>query len=204
MEQGAFGHLVRELSHLPGLGPRSARRIALHLLTGDLARIDRLAGALSTAAQSLKVCSTCGNLDDRDPCHICLDPTRGRDQLAVVSGVADIWAMERTGQYKGRYHVLGGILSAIDGVTPEKLRIEGLVTRLQQETQHLELVLALPATVDGQATIHYICDRLHQALSSEQMPKITRLALGLPMGGELDYLDDGTITAALRARSVLS
>lgn len=203
MEQGAFGHLVRELTHLPGLGPRSARRIALHLLTGDLSRIDRLASALTTAAQSLKVCTTCGNLDDRDPCHICLDHTRDAAQLAVVAGVADIWAMERTRQYKGQYHVLGGILSAIDGVTPEKLRIEQLVTRVQAGGC-VELVLALPATVDGQATIHYVCDRLHQALGANHLPKMTRLALGLPMGGELDYLDDGTITAALRARSALS
>ena len=202
MEQGAFGHLVRELARLPGLGPRSARRIALHLLTGSPDQIGKLAAALTGAAEALRTCAICGNLDDRDPCHICADTRRDETTLCVVAGVADVWAMERTHQFKGRYHVLGGILSAIDGVTPDLLRIDALVTRLQLKPV-AEVVLALAATVDGQATAHYLNDRILQALPREQQPRLTRLALGLPMGGELDYLDDGTIAAAIKARSTL-
>lgn len=202
MEQGAFGHLVRELSRLPGLGPRSARRIALHLLTGSVDQINKLASALTGAAESLKVCTTCGNLDDRDPCHICLDPARDQTALCIVAGVADVWAMERTHQFKGRYHVLGGILSAIDGVTPEQLRIDQLIRRLNDAPVG-EVILALAATVDGQATAHYLQDRMEQGVPRNIHPKLTRLALGLPMGGELDYLDDGTISAAIKARAAL-
>lgn len=201
MEQGAFGHLVRELSRLPGLGPRSARRIALHLLTAQKDQMKGLATALSDAAERLRVCTTCGNLDDRDPCHICLDPSRDPTKLCVVATVADVWALERTHQFKGRYHVLGGILSAIDGVTPEQLRIETMIERLR-DGEVTEMILALSATVDGQATSHYLQDRILQAMNGSA-PKLTRLALGLPMGGELDYLDDGTITAALKARAAL-
>jgi recombination protein RecR len=202
MEQGAFGHLVRELSRLPGLGPRSARRIALHLLTGSPDQIAKLSSALSGAAESLRTCALCGNLDDRDPCHICVDSARDTSALCVVAGVADVWAMERTHQFRGRYHVLGGILSAIDGVTPDLLRIDGLLRRLS-DTPVTEVILALAATVDGQATAHYLNDRIQQELPAGKRPKLTRLALGLPMGGELDYLDDGTIAAAVRARAAL-
>lgn len=202
MEQGAFGHLVRELSRLPGLGPRSARRIALHLLTGPIDHIHKLASALTGAADALRLCSVCGNLDDRDPCHICVDPSRDVTSLCVVAGVADVWAMERTHQFKGKYHVLGGILSAIDGITPERLRIEPLVARLNAQPVS-EVILALAATVDGQATAHYLQDRIDQGVAIDRRPKLTRLALGLPMGGELDYLDDGTISAAIKARSTM-
>lgn len=202
MEHGSFGHLMRVLSRLPGLGPRSARRIALHLLTGSIDQVQVLADALLDAARSLQTCTTCGNLDDRNPCHICVDHARDPQALCVVATVADVWAMERTHQFRGRYHVLGGILSAIDGVTPEQLRITSLVTRLQNEEMR-ELVLALPATVDGQATTHYVHDCIIQAINDNKRPKMTRLALGLPMGGELDYLDDGTIAAALKARAAI-
>jgi recombination protein RecR len=201
LDHGSFGILVRELARLPGLGPRSARRIALQLLTGSHDHLHRLARALTDAANTLKVCDQCGNLDDFNPCSICTDQSRDAGILCVVAGVADVWAMERTHQYKGRYHVLGGILSAIDGVTPDFLRIEGLVTRAQQHPFR-EIILALPATVDGQSTAHYLTDRLHQALGATR-PQLTRLALGLPMGGELDYLDEGTIIAALRARAAI-
>lgn len=202
MEHGAFGHLVRTLSRLPGLGPRSARRMALHLLTDQPGQVDVLVDALRDAAARLKTCSVCGNLDDHDPCHICTDSSRAADVICVVAGVADIWAIERTHQFKGRYHVLGGILSAIDGVTPDDLRIAPLIARAQ-EGQIAEIVLALPATVDGQATTHYLHDCLVHAAGQGVAAKMTRLALGLPMGGELDYMDDGTIAAAYRARAVL-
>lgn len=197
---GAFATLLQELSRLPGLGPRSARRVALHLLTSRGGQLDRLAGALHLAAQTMKICAVCGNLDDHDPCRVCRDATRDSGLLCVVAGVADVWAIERTGQFKGRYHVLGGVLSAIDGVTPDLLRVQGLLDRLAQGPVR-EVVLALAATVDGQTTAHYLAERVEAVFPAEQQPKITRLALGLPMGGELDYLDDGTIAAALRARS---
>lgn len=161
-----------------------------------------LALALSSAAESLRVCTTCGNLDDRDPCSICVDGARDQTKLCIVAGVADVWALERTHQFRGRYHILGGVLSAIDGVTPDHLRIDLLITRLQQ-TGVDEVILALSATIDGQATAHYLQDRIEQGVLVDHRPRLTRLALGLPMGGELDYLDDGTITAALRARTGL-
>ncbi len=203
MDHGAFGHLVRVLSRLPGLGPRSARRIALHLLTGSEGQIDTLSEALREAARSLKTCSTCGNLDDCDPCHICADGSRDPRSLCVVAGVADVWALERTRGFKGRYHILGGILSALDGVTPDLLRLTSLRARIEGGAID-EVVLALPATVDGQTTMHYLNDIVAQSGGhGRPVPKVTRLALGLPMGGELDYLDDGTIAAALKARAVV-
>jgi recombination protein RecR len=202
MEHGAFGQLVRELARLPGLGPRSARRIALHLLTRAKPQGRDLAAALIQAADRLKICSTCGNLDDCDPCHICTDPKRESHSLCVVASVADVWAMERTHQFKGRYHILGGILSAIDGVTPDQLRLQGLLDRLRAAPPS-EVILALAATVDGQATMHYLNDCIAQAFPANARPKVTRLALGLPLGGELDFLDDGTITVALRARAAV-
>jgi recombination protein RecR len=203
MDHGAFGQLVRDLSRLPGLGPRSARRIALHLLTRTSSQQARgLASSIVTAVDKLRTCSVCGNLDEADPCHICTDPKRDASLLCVVASVADIWAMERTRQFKGRYHVLGGILSAIDGVTPDHLRLSGLVDRLRPGGVR-EVILALAATVDGQATTHYLHDYMTQQLSPDVRPSMTRLALGLPLGGELDFLDDGTITVALRARGVV-
>lgn len=199
-DRGAFAALLQELSRLPGLGPRSARRVALHLLTARGGEMARLTSALQLAAETMRVCPVCGNLDDQEPCRICRDGTRDSGLLCVVAGVADVWAIERTHQFKGRYHVLGGVLSAIDGVTPDFLRVQGLLDRLAAAPVR-EVVLALAATVDGQTTAHYLAERIEAAGLSSSCPQITRLALGLPMGGELDYLDDGTIAAALCARA---
>jgi recombination protein RecR len=205
MDHGAFGQLVKELARLPGFGPRSARRIALHLLTDASMPAKTLASTITHAANTMKICTICGMLDDHDPCHICADNRRDGSQLCIVSGVSDVWAVERTHQFKGRYHILGGILSAIDGVTPDMLRINSFIRRLTTEIGgHVtEIVLALPATIDGQTTSHYIQDCIARAVPAENRPKITRLALGLPVGGELDYLDDGTISAAFKARAVV-
>ena len=205
MDHGAFGQLVKELSRLPGLGPRSARRIALHLLTQNPAPARPLADALTHAANTMKICTTCGMLDDHDPCYICADHRRDPTQLCIVAGVSDVWAVERTHQFKGRYHILGGILSAIDGVTPDMLRINSFMQRLNTDVgSHVtEIVLALPATIDGQTTSHYLHDCIARAVPADRRPTLTRLALGLPVGGELDYLDDGTIAAAFKARAVV-
>lgn len=191
-------HLIRQLASLPGLGGRSARRIALHLLSKRQAAMIPLANALQDAAENVKECKKCGNLDMRDPCSICSDEKRANGQLCVVAQVSDLWAIERTGAYKGRYFVLGGVLSALDGVGPEDLGLYDLVDKVRLE-DYKEIILALSATVDGQSTAHYIADMLADIDVS-----ITRLAHGVPVGGELDYLDDGTITTALNARSQAS
>ncbi len=197
MTEGPLEHLIRLLSGLPGLGNRSARRIALHLLSKRGALMMPLANALSDAAQNVKSCHVCGNLDMNDPCGICKDVKRYDTQICVVAHVSDVWAIERTGAFKGRYHVLGGLLSALDGIGPEDLRIHKLVERVEAATVPVdEVILALSATVDGQSTAHYISDHL-SALGA----KVTHLAHGVPVGGELDYLDDGTITTALRSRA---
>ncbi len=188
-------HLIGLLSGLPGLGNRSARRIALHLLSKRGALMMPLANALSDAAQNVKSCSICGNLDMVDPCSICTSHKRNETQICVVAGVSDVWAIERTGAFRGKYHVLGGLLSALDGISPEDLRIAKLIERASNDMVE-EIILALSATVDGQSTAHYISDHL------ETLPaKISHLAHGVPVGGELDYLDDGTIITALRSRS---
>ena len=184
--------LIQLLARLPGLGPRSARRAALYLLKRREQVMQPLAAALGAAAAAIRPCATCGNLDTQDPCAICRDPERDSSLICVVEDLADLWALERTGAYRGRYHVLGGTLSALDGVGPDELNIARLIARLGPET---ELILALNATVDGQTTAHYLADR---ALPTGA--KISRLAQGVPLGGELDYLDDGTLTAALKAR----
>ncbi len=192
----ALDEVVRLLGRLPGLGPRSARRAALHLLKRRDAHLRPLAAALVRVADDVKVCAVCGNLDTSDPCAVCANPVRDRSVLCVVEEVDDLWAMERGGAFKGHYHVLGGTLSAIDGVGPEDLRIPALVRRIEQAPPPSpEVVLALGATVDGQTTAHYIAERL-QPLGVA----VTRLAHGVPLGGQLTYLDDGTIDAALRAR----
>jgi recombination protein RecR len=190
----AIDRLIAELARLPGVGPRSARRLALHLLRQKDQRIPHLVSALTMALQDVKTCSICGALDDHDPCATCTDATRDASALCVVEDVADVWAMERARVFRGRYHVLGGTLSAIDQRGPDSLRIEPLIARVQAgEVQ--ELILALSATMAGQTTAHYVAERL------TGLPvKITRLAQGIPMGGELDYLDDGTLGAALSAR----
>lgn len=188
-------HLIRQLAGLPGLGGRSARRIALHLLGKRQAAMIPLSNALREAAENVKECSKCGNLDMRDPCSICCDEKRGGGQICVVAHVSDLWALERTGAYKGRYFVLGGVLSALDGIGPEDLGMYDLVDQVRLG-EYREVILALAATVDGQSTAHYIADLL-----KDIDVNITRLAHGVPVGGELDYLDDGTITTALNARS---
>jgi recombination protein RecR len=187
--------LVQLLSKLPGLGPRSGRRAALQLLKRRETLLLPLAAALAAAAQRVHPCSICGNLDDSDPCAICSDPKRDPQMLCVVEDVADLWAIERTGAFAGRYHVLGGTLSALDGIGPEDLDIAGLVRRAPRGG---EVIIALNATVEGQTTAHYLIDRLTPSGAA-----VTRLAHGVPVGGELDYLDEGTLTAALKARRPL-
>jgi recombination protein RecR len=186
--------LIGLLAKLPGLGPRSARRAALALLKRREQLLNPLADALSEAAARVKTCSVCGSLDTQDPCAICSDPQRDRALICVVEEVGALWAMERAGAFRGRYHVLGGLLSALDGVGPEALRIGPLVSRAGDGVVR-EVVLALPATVDGQTTAHYLADRL-----AGTGVEVTSLARGVPVGGELDWLDDGTIAQALRAR----
>ncbi|MSO77099.1 MAG: recombination protein RecR [Alphaproteobacteria bacterium] len=186
--------LIQLLARLPGLGPRSARRAVLHLIRRRETLLAPLTRALGDVASNIRTCSTCGNLDTTDPCAICADPVRDTAQLCVVEGVADLWAIERSGAYKGRYHVLGGVLSALDGVRPADLAIDGLVGRASQPGVR-EAILATNATVEGQTTAHYVAERL-----AATGVAVTRLAHGLPVGGELDYLDDGTLMAALSAR----
>jgi len=187
--------LIQLLARLPGLGPRSARRAALHLVRRRADLMEPLTSALRDALEKIVVCRTCGNIDTRDPCTVCADPTRDRSMLIVVESVADLWALERAGAASGRYHVLGGTLSPLDGIGPDDLNIESLVKRAH-EPDVKELVLALNATVDGQTTAHYITD-----LMRDTNVKVTRLAHGVPVGGELDYLDEGTLSAAIRSRT---
>jgi recombination protein RecR len=189
--------LIQLLSKLPGLGPRSARRAALFLLKRRESLMEPLAAALTETAAKVRPCSRCGNLDTADPCALCRDPRRDPGLICVVEDVADLWAIERSAAYNGLYHVLGGTLSALDGVGPEDLRIEPLVKRVG-ETKAREVILALNATVEGQTTAHYVMDRL----VATSVP-VSRLAHGVPVGGELDYLDEGTLTAALAARKPL-
>jgi recombination protein RecR len=186
--------LIALLSKLPGLGPRSARRAALALLKKRDTLLEPLAAAMSEAAAAISSCEICGNLDTQSPCAICSDPRRDTHILCVVEDVADLWALERAGVFRGRYHVLGGALSALDGVTPERLNVGGLLERAQQGVD--EVILAMNATVEGQTTAHYLMDLLGDR-------KVTRLAHGVPVGGELDYLDEGTLSAAFKARRAL-
>ena len=194
MAGAEIDELIRLLARLPGLGPRSARRAALHLMRQHDTLLAPLAEAMTQAASAIRTCSICNTLDTSDPCAICSDPRRDRSTICVVEQVADLWALERSRSYHGLYHVLGGTLSALDGVTPDDLAIPALVNRAREESVR-EVILALNATVDGQTTAHFVADRLAHADVT-----ISRLAHGLPVGGELDYLDDGTLSAALRAR----
>jgi len=187
--------LIQYLAKLPGLGPRSARRAALFLLKRREALLQPLAAALAAAGERVQPCGICGNLDDGDPCAICRDTRRDATLLSVVEDVADLWAIERTGAFAGRYHVLGGTLSALDGIGPEDLDIDGLVRRAGDGVG--EVIIALNATVDGQTTAHYLIDRL-----APTGVAVTRLAHGVPVGGELDYLDEGTLTAAIKQRTL--
>ena len=186
--------LIGLLAKLPGLGPRSARRAALALLKRREQLLGPLADALTEAAERVKTCQVCGSLDTQDPCAICADPHRDGALICVVEEVGALWAMERAGAFRGRYHVMGGLLSALDGVGPDALRVGPLVARASEPTVR-EVILALPATVDGQTTAHYLADRLAQADVA-----VTMLARGVPVGGELDWLDDGTIAQAMGAR----
>jgi recombination protein RecR len=194
MAARALDDLIALLSKLPGLGPRSARRAALHLIKQRETLLRRLAVALTEAADQVQKCSACGNLDAADPCWICAAPERDDRQICVVEDVDDLWALERSGMFRGRYHVLGGTLSAIDGYGPQDLGIDRLLARVGSGGVG-EVILATSATVDGQTTAHYIADRL-----AATGVTITRLAHGLPVGGELNYLDDGTLGAAFEAR----
>lgn len=189
--------LIQLLARLPGLGPRSARRAVLHLLKKKDALLLPLAATLREVGDNVHACSTCGNLDSRDPCAICTDSRRDEGLLCVVESVADLWALERAGVFRGRYHVLGGTLSALDGIGPEDLNVDGLIARVQSGKIR-EVIVATNATVEGQTTAHYITDRL-----GGLNVQISRLAHGVPVGGELDYLDDGTLGAALKARRPL-
>ena len=186
--------LISLLAKLPGMGPRSARRAALSLLKKRDQLLSPLAQAMAEAAARVRACSSCGALDTADPCSICSDPARDPALICVVEEVGALWAMERGGSYRGRYQVLGGLLSALDGVGPENLRIGELVARAG-DGEVKEVILALPATVDGQTTAHYLAERL-----AGTGVAVTSLARGVPVGGELDWLDDGTIAQALRAR----
>ncbi len=181
------------MARLPGLGPRSARRAVLHLIKKRGVLLSPLADAMRQVADTAQECLNCGNIGTSDICEICKSEKRATGELCIVEDVADLWAMERSGVFRGRYHVLGGTLSALDAIGPDELRIPKLVDRVKSEEIH-EVILALNATVDGQTTAHYIAEQLEGGV------RVTTLAQGVPIGGELDYLDDGTISAALRAR----
>ncbi|SDI09436.1 recombination mediator RecR [Alloyangia pacifica] len=188
--------LIEMMARLPGLGPRSARRTVLHLIRKRELQLTPLADLMTRVAATARECLNCGNVGTSEICPICADERRGNGQICVVEDVGDLWAMERGGSFKGRYHVLGGTLSALDRIGPEELRIPQLVARVESEGI-TEVILALNATVDGQTTAHYIADQLETRVA------MSSLAQGVPIGGELDYLDDGTITAALNARRKL-
>ena len=188
--------LIELMAKLPGLGPRSARRAVLHLIRKRGLLMAPLADAMQQVAVSARECLNCGNVGTSDTCDICSDEQRATGALCVVEDVADLWAMERAAVFKGRYHVLGGSLSALDAIGPEELRIPKLIDRVASE-QVTEVIMALNATIDGQTTAHYIADQLEGRVT------VTSLAKGVPIGGELDYLDDGTISAALSARKAL-
>ena len=189
--------LVKIISKLPSLGTRSARRIVLHLLKKRETLIPQLISALEDVEKNIKVCEVCGNYDTESPCSICSSTARESNILCIVQDISDLWALERGGLYKGKYHVLGGVLSAIDGITPDDLNIAGLLSRIAKE-EISEIILALPATVDGQITMHYI-----SSLLKDKNLKISTLAQGIPVGAELDYMDDGTIKLALDMRKEL-
>ena len=188
--------LIQLLAKVPGLGPRSARRAALHLIKKKEQLLSPLAAAMGEAADKVRICTTCGNVDTSDPCMICTDPRRDASTLIVVEDVSDLWALERAAAMNVRYHVLGGTLSPLDGIGPEQLNIRSLVDRVAGG-EVKEVILAVNATVEGQTTAHYLTDQL-----SGFEIKVTRLAHGVPVGGELDYLDEGTLAAALRSRTV--
>lgn len=192
--------LIQLLAKLPGLGPRSARRAALHLIEKKESLLSPLTRAMEVALDKVGVCSVCGNIDTTDPCTICRDDRRDGAVLVVVEGVSDLWALERAGAISAKYHVLGGVLSPLDGVGPSDLTIDALVERCRSG-EIREVILAVNATVEGQTTAHYVTDQLARLVEEGREITVTRLAHGVPVGGELDYLDDGTIAQAMRART---
>ncbi len=189
---------VKIIAKLPALGSRSSRRIVLHLLKKRETALLPLIEALQGVAENIKTCEVCGNYDTVSPCSVCTSEKRDSRTICVVQDVADLWAMERVGFYKGKYHILGGVLSALDGISPEDLNIDTLLDRIEHE-QTAEVILALPATVDGQITSHYLVSRLKGFET-----KVTTLAQGIPVGAELDYMDEGTIQLAINSRKALS
>ena len=191
--------LIQSLSRLPGMGPRSGRRVAVHLLKRRTQALWPLIKTLQEAHDHIHACGVCGMWDEADPCSLCTDPQRDPGILCVVGDVADVWAFERSGCYRGHYHILGGVLSALDGIGPEQLNIQTLLDRCQR-TPPQEIILALSPTVEGQATAHYVM----QDLEKVGIPKVSFLARGIPLGGELDYLDEGTLTAAFAGRKNFS
>jgi recombination protein RecR len=188
--------LINYISKLPGVGKRSARRIALHLLKNKEGLMMPLSASLKTTAENIRTCSACGNYDVSDPCNICTDIKRDKTILCVVENVSDLWAIEKGSVYRGQYHILGGVLSAIDNITPQDLRLDKLALRLKQGIS--EVIIATNATLEGQTTAHYIAHNIQ----SEGI-KVTRLAHGIPLGGELDYMDEGTISTAFSARKAI-
>ena len=197
MSEQYLEKLIKKVSKLPGLGPRSSRRVVLHLLKDKEKLLLPLIEDLTTVADNIRSCIECGNLGENEICQICKDTSRNQNLLCVVETVADLWALERSNVYNGKYHILGGVLSAIDGVNPEQLNIASLEKRLKNKSI-TEIIIAISATLDGQTTAHYLAEIL-----SKFNINITRLAHGLPVGGELDFLDDGTIAQALKARNKL-
>ncbi len=189
--------LVKIISKFPSLGTRSAKRIVLHMLKKRETLLPQLISAIEDVQNNIKVCEICGNYDTESPCSICSSASRDTGLLCIVQDVSDLWTLERGGLYKGRYHILGGVLSAIEGVTPDDLNIRGLLERLEKE-EISEVILALPATIDGQITMHYIA-----SLLENKKVKISTLAQGIPVGAELNYMDDGTIKMALDMRKQL-
>lgn len=197
MSEQILEKLIKKISKLPGLGPRSSRRVVLHLLKDRERLFLPLIQDMGDVVSKVKSCVECGNLDETDICNICNDTLRNKNILCVVETVADLWAMERSNVYNGQYHILGGVLSAIDGINPDQLNINSLVNKIKRKT-FSEVIIAISATLDGQTTAHYLADRLDNL-----DVKVTRLAHGMPVGGELDFLDDGTIAQALKARNEL-
>lgn len=194
--QNDLDNLIEMMAKLPGLGPRSARRAVLHMIKKRALMLIPLSDTLTRVAETARECLNCGNVGTTDLCEICQSEKRANGELCIVEDVADLWAMERAGVFKGRYHVLGGTLSALDAVGPDELRIPKLIDRITSE-EITEVILALNATIDGQTTAHYIADQVEHRVT------VTSLAQGVPIGGELDYLDDGTIGAALKARKAV-
>lgn len=192
-------HLIQTLSKLPGIGQRTARRMALQMLKKPDSLMRPLAASLHNAAEAVSACQVCQNLDSQNPCALCQDDRRDPSLLCVVEDVSDLWALERTGSYRGGYHVLGGTLSALDGIGPEDLHIPQILSRCQNPEIE-EVIIALNATINGQTTAHYLADKIHE---TNPNITVTKLAHGVPVGGELDYLDDGTLTTALHARGTL-